>query len=80
LLAHDQDHVLPLGDLELPALDAGKRLERRAGRRAAARAVTVRRVAERIRDLIANRATLALPDEKAVVPFALASHGLNGTG
>jgi hypothetical protein len=41
--------------------------------------VTVRRVPERVCDLIANRATLALPDEKAVVPFALAGHGLNGT-
>src|SRR6187551_48208 len=46
LLTVDEQCVRAPGQLELLPLDAGKRLERRSGRSATARAMAVRRVAE----------------------------------
>ena len=61
VLSVDQQARRLPGDLELLSLDTGERLERRAGRRPAARAMAVRRVPERVRDPVADRAALAPP-------------------
>src|SRR5438477_1971225 len=65
-LSDDKERIAAVRELELLPLDPGKRLEGRAGRRATARIVTVRRVQERVRDPITNPATPTLPDERAV--------------
>ena len=65
-LAEDEAPIRAVRDLELLPLDAGEWLECRAGRGAAARAVTVRRVKEFVRYPIANRATPTLPGKLAV--------------
>src|SRR5215211_2482062 len=69
-LSEDEERILAVRDLELLPLDPGKRLERRAGRRATARAMTVRRIQERVSDPITNRATPTLPDEHALARIA----------
>ena len=51
--------VCAFGDLELLPLDPRERLERGAGGGAAARAVAVHRVAERVLDLVAHRTAFA---------------------
>src|SRR5437773_5758625 len=51
-LSDDKERIAAVRDLELLPLDPGKRLESRTGRRATARAVTVRRVQERVNDPI----------------------------
>ena len=79
VLSEDGDVVQALRDRQLLALDACERLERRARRRSAFRAVTVRRVQERIGDLVANRAAPALSREDASVRLAF-RHRDNATG
>ena len=60
VLAVDEQFVRALGELELPALDPAERLERRAGRSPAVRAVAVRRVEELVDDPVTHGAALAL--------------------
>src|SRR5262245_18616560 len=65
LLADDHQHVRALGDAELRTLDAGERLEGRAGRPPALRAVAIGGVAELVRDLVLDGAALALSGKGA---------------
>lgn len=65
VLAEDEEAVPALRELELVPLDARERLERRAGRRAALRAVAVRCVPELVRDPVSDSAALASPFERA---------------
>src|SRR5436190_9752970 len=62
-LADDQQPVAALRDLQLLARDARERLERRPGRRAAARAVAVAGVLECVRHRVTDRAAVAASGE-----------------
>src|SRR6266542_7173340 len=62
----DQERVMPGRDRELLPLDACERFEGRSGCGAATRAVTVRRVQERVRDFVANSPALTSPCEGTV--------------
>src|SRR5262249_41632034 len=64
-VAPDEEAVGALGDLEPVALDARERLERRARRCAAVRAMAIGRVAEGVRHLVADGAALAFPAERS---------------
>src|SRR2546423_11077581 len=66
LLSEDQQAIQAVRDLELFPLYARKRLERRTGRSATARAVAVRRVEERILDAVTDQAALALSGEHTI--------------
>jgi hypothetical protein len=67
IVADDEQRVLAVGELELLPLDSSERLESRAGRGATARAVTVRRIQELVRDPITSRATLTPPGQHALL-------------
>jgi hypothetical protein len=73
-LSDDDQPVPPARDLELPPLDPDERLERRTGRGATARAVTVRCVQESILDPVTNRAALTTADEHPCAGTAFGRH------
>ena len=76
-VAKDHEVVLAAGDAQLVALDAGERLERRAGRAPAVRAMAVRGVDEFVRHRVVHGAALALAGERTDAGFLRAGHRLS---
>src|SRR5258708_30830870 len=74
LLAEDHEHVYACGDFELGALDAGERLERRAGRAPAVRAMAVRGIEEFVRHHMSDGAAVAFSGKHARTRFAELCH------
>ena len=76
VVAENHEVVCAAGDAQLVARDAGERLERRAGRAPAARAMAVRGVDEFVRHRVVHGAALALADERTGAGFLRDGHGL----
>jgi hypothetical protein len=56
LVSKDKQVISAAGDSQLPALNSCERFERRTGRAATIRAVTIERIAEPVFNFVVNRA------------------------
>ena len=76
VVAENHQVVRAAGDAQLVARDAGERLERRAGRAPAVRAMAVRGVDEFVRHRVVHGTALALSAEHAALWLLRAGHRL----